>query len=355
MTSDCNERERPVSEVAAEWFVRLKDGDLTPPERREYLQWLKRSPEHISEMLRVNRTHNAVREAYRGERSAARAPDENLSSIIDFATRGIVPARRNTARTWRIAATFAMIALASLLTLIVKSAVFDRTIEADTGEWKNIALADGSVVHVGPRTRLSLEFTGQRRLVHLHGGEAYFEVAKDPQRAFIVDTGSVEVRAVGTAFGVVSRGKEVVVTVREGKVALTRGGDPSTTHVVGVEQRAIVVPLSAGEQATVSDGSAVVPRQVNVERELAWTQRRLIFDSSEDTVGGAVAEFNLRNSVQIELGDPMLARKAMQGTFRADDPNAFVEALEKAGIATVIRERGVLRLESPPQRVRRRP
>lgn len=52
-----------LAREAAEWFVQLRDNDLGIKERRRYLRWLKRSPRHAAEMLKLLRLahwlHNA--------------------------------------------------------------------------------------------------------------------------------------------------------------------------------------------------------------------------------------------------------------------------------------------------------
>lgn len=359
MDDDVDDKFRPVSEVAAEWFVRIKDGDLTVAERREYLAWLKTSPVHIAEMLKVSRTFARLRDALKDEKAdTLTAERRDLSNIIDFATRGIVPAAPAPhvgARRLRFAAAFTGLALASLLAVMVKSAVFDRTIETQAGEWRNVSLADGSMVRLGPWTKVKVEFGDKQRFVHLQSGEGYFEVAKDSKRPFIVTTDLVDVRAVGTAFGVARRESEVTVAVREGTVALTpnnratvnAGGDSPRPAVEAASHES--VPVSAGQKASVSTQSwPAGAERANLDRELAWIQKRLLFDAAVDTVGDAVREFNRRNSKQIVLSDATLAAKHFSGVFDADDPEAFMQFLERHERmrVVVLRDRpGVLRVE----------
>jgi transmembrane sensor len=63
---------------------------------------------------------------------------------------------------------------------------------------------------------------------------------------------------------------------------------------------------------------------VNVERELAWANRKLQFD--RQTIIEAVNEFNRRNRVQIYI-DPSLGSQQARGTFDADDPQSFADAV----------------------------
>ena len=88
------------------------------------------------------------------------------------------------------------------------------------GERRVIALKDGSHVHLNTGSTIEVALKKDRRLVRLVKGEAMFEVAHDRQRPFLVDAGSAQMRAVGTAFNVRIRENIVELTVTEGSVAV---------------------------------------------------------------------------------------------------------------------------------------
>lgn len=99
------------------------------------------------------------------------------------------------------------------------------------------ALADGSTVELNANAKIDVQFTPDRRTVHLLGGEALFTVAKDStQRPFVVVAPGVEVKADGTVFSV--RGR-----LNRSQGACDRGaGDsdrsrPSDVPSDGVESR----------------------------------------------------------------------------------------------------------------------
>ncbi len=88
------------------------------------------------------------------------------------------------------------------------------------GERSTIRLADGSVVTLDTASRVSLDLTTANREVHLLGGQANFEVAKDKARPFVVYAGDRRITAVGTAFDVRLDQREVCVTLVDGKVSV---------------------------------------------------------------------------------------------------------------------------------------
>lgn len=81
------------------------------------------------------------------------------------------------------------------------------------GEYK-VRLADGTLVYLNSATRMKypVKFDEKERKVYL-SGEAYFEVAKDPERPFFVEMEGVEVRVYGTSFNVNTHQKGNIQTV----------------------------------------------------------------------------------------------------------------------------------------------
>jgi ferric-dicitrate binding protein FerR (iron transport regulator) len=73
-----------ISEEAAEWFVRLRDDNLGPDERRRYVRWLKQSSTHTAEMLRVRQLAHWLREA-KLERLLSHQGSK--SNVIEFSAR----------------------------------------------------------------------------------------------------------------------------------------------------------------------------------------------------------------------------------------------------------------------------
>jgi transmembrane sensor len=89
---------------------------------------------------------------------------------------------------------------------------------------KNVLLPDGTHVWLNRSAQLTVskDFGKQDRNVILKG-EGYFEVSKDKPRPFIITTGNIKTRVVGTAFNVRDESNgSVKVTVTEGKVSVSK-------------------------------------------------------------------------------------------------------------------------------------
>jgi transmembrane sensor len=179
------------------------------------------------------------------------------------------------------------------------------------------------------------------RDIRLTQGEAWFEVAKDPARPFVVHAGRVRVRAVGTAFSVRRRGDGAEVLVTEGTVE---------TWVEGHEAQQ--TRLAAGSKAFVGDTPSPEPiaAAAAINRSLAWREGQIALEG--ETLADATAEFNRYNSQKLVIEDPALAREKLVGQFRMAEPMAFARAVASTLGATVLADPDSIRLSrnepSPP-------
>jgi transmembrane sensor len=211
-------------------------------------------------------------------------------------------------------------AAAACVTALLAGTEFLRSrperIETAVGEIRRVPLKDGSMVAVNTATTLAVELKPEVRQIKVSAGEAWFQVAKDRARPFIVEAGAVRVRAVGTAFSVRRMGSGADVQVTEGVV-----------EVWSVENEANRRRIPAGARSFVNDSSG--PRQIDeaeleIDRNLAWRAGQLVFDG--ETLGEAAAEFNRYNKVQLKIDDPLLARERCVGRFRTNEPDAFARS-----------------------------
>lgn len=191
----------------------------------------------------------------------------------------------------------------------------DESYGAGQGEMRHVSLADGSTVEVNTESQVRVAMRRDLRRIKLVSGEAWFQVAKDAERPFVVETGRVRVRAVGTAFAVRRLTDGADVTVTEGVVETWLAGDPAPP-----------TRIAAGGTARVRESGAAkvearVVQAAEIDRKLAWRVGRIEFDG--DTLAEAVAEFNRYNARKLRLADAGLADKRFHGMFRTDDPEGF--------------------------------
>lgn len=137
------------------------------------------------------------------------------------------------------------------------------------GEY-TLVLADGTTVYLNAESELRYpkQFKGENRKVILVG-EAYFDVYHDEQQPFVVEAGGIEVRVLGTSFGVRAYPEEenVLTTLVAGKVNVEADGQ--------------VAKLQPGEQADFDKaGKRLTTAKVDVNLAVGWKDGRLIFDNA---------------------------------------------------------------------------
>ena len=128
------------------------------------------------------------------------------------------------------------------------------------GEYK-VRLADGTLVYLNSATRMKypVKFDEKERKVYL-SGEAYFEVAKDPERPFFVEMEGVEVRVYGTSFNVNTHQKGNIQTV------LVKGSIGVKVLSSGMESM-----IRPGQMAEFKQGNTKVDvKDVNVAVYTDW-------------------------------------------------------------------------------------
>jgi transmembrane sensor len=176
-----------------------------------------------------------------------------------------------------------------------------------------VPLQDGSQVTLNTGSRLRVELTDSERRVELQQGEAFFEVAHDRARPFIVAAGSRRIVVLGTQFSVRRDGDKLDVAVTEGSVRLESDAAGADALLLEAGQLASVDAHSGLSVAKLAPAAA--------QRRLAWRLGDVDFDG--ESLAQAVAEINRHNQRHIVIDDPVLARRPVIGTFTANDPEAF--------------------------------
>lgn len=318
-----------IEEVAADWLARRQEG-MTAEDHARFQQWLRADAQHAEAFTRLERTWEMLLEPRRFGRA-------------DEVERGL---RRAAGRRRRVLTAGGLGLAASLMLGLL---VYDRgaippAAPAATIAWRPLrqVLPDGSVAEFNAGAEIQLAYTPARREVRLVRGEVLFQVTKNTERPFVVVAGSLEVKAVGTAFSVRHTAGEVGVLVTEGKVTVERPvpAGPEAIYLV------------AGDQVTVAPGDVTAalpqPERITPEaagRALAWRGMRVEFTGT--SLVDAVAILNQRNALQLQVADPALERFQLTGVYWADDPEGFVRLLEKGMDVRAVRVGEVIQLKKP--------
>ncbi|HEY7640836.1 MAG TPA: FecR domain-containing protein [Steroidobacteraceae bacterium] len=337
-----------IMDEAADWIATLRGGGDTPTAREQFAAWLSRSPEHVrayldlaglwSELAGVDRGRSIdVQALVRRAMSAGNVVALGDSQLLEetAASRAREPSPSHTRdRRYRLAAAV-LLAVSLALAGVFWQSYRYPTYTAAVGEQRSITLSDGSIVELNARSRVRVRFSPDERSIDLLEGQGLFRVAHNPARPFIVRSGEVQVRAVGTQFDVYRKPIGTVVTVLEGKVEVTGSAEaPTDSSLQGTPAiRAAATPhsrnsalhLAAGEQVTIGVEPAPAARAVNVEAATAWTQRQLVFDSAP--LREVADEFNRYNRRQLVVADAGLEGVLINGVFSSTDPQSLLRFL----------------------------
>lgn len=250
----------------------------------------------------------------------------------------VPPAANDTRGKWMRRGVLGGMVAASAAAIVTFRGGFSRDAEFVTrvGEIRRVPLDDGSIMTINSGSEIKVSLSRRAREIELLQGEAWFDVAKDAERPFIVASGPVRARAVGTAFSVRKREEGVEVLVTEGVVETWSDADAS--------RRLTVV---AGERAMVKERTLVHYREGDntpVDRALAW--RNGMIDLNGTTLREAADEFNRYNQRQIVIADPEIAGEQFDGLFKLDDPDGFVQTLKVTlPVAIDTSDPGTIRIE----------
>ncbi|BBD97014.1 DUF4974 domain-containing protein [Sphingobium amiense] len=307
--------ERPCAGIdaeVAEWLV-AHDRGLNADEDARFREWIADSV--------------ANREGWaRGQAMWAdfdRAPDPLLSSIRDEA--------RSLGRpVWR-SLSFQGVAVAASIILCISFLLWGQigTIAPNNGpnitaapqvtryssdtQRREVMLPDGSRVMLDARSKISFAQVGSRREVALLDGQAYFQVAHDVTRPFVVSTEGHTVTATGTAFGVSLIASRLSVVLEEGSVVVSSLAN-GTSHA-----------LSPGQAFTVSASGEEKVASADVDTALAWRSGYLELHNM--TIAEAVERMNHYVERPVTVGDAQAGALRVSGQFRTDDPGRFVDTI----------------------------
>lgn len=173
-----------------------------------------------------------------------------------------------------------------------------QKVSTENGERAQLSFSDGTVITLNAASHLRYPkaFQGTRREIELKG-EAYFEVAPNKEKPFVVHTNSAEVEVVGTKFNVRAweEDSEVSVGVREGKVAVN-----SVAEAPNQKDRVL---LTEGQYTRVIKGQGLTEVQnIDVEKYLLWINGGLHFDNVpfQKVFRQIEREFNVKITVEDE-------------------------------------------------------
>lgn len=205
-----------------------------------------------------------------------------------------------------------------------------NTLSTPTGGQYNIVLADGTKVYLNAVSSIKYptQFNGDKRLVELDG-EAYFEVAKNKNKPFIVKSDNQSIEVLGTHFNVHAYANEAVVktTLLEGSVAVSFKN-----------QKSILKP---GQQSNVSDNFTKIKiREVDTDEAIAWKNGRFKFDNAD--LKTVMRQLERWYGIKVEYRGDVSDVRFSGGTFMNKNLSEVLKVLELSNIKFKVEGRTII-------------
>ena len=261
-----------VSEVAARWYLRMREYSQGASEREDFERWLADDPRHASE-------YESIRRAMQRMSSA-----ESLSTLADEAEQHAFLAqeakRKNKQR--RVGQLF-MVALLCIMSFVLHQQYLDwqatpvmqLAAQNPVGQIAHKTLDDGTRVTLSAKSDMEVTYYRHERHVLLREGEAIFEVTKDPDRPFIVETDTARVTVLGTRFAVNRLDQLVRVSVDHGIVKVEPKVEDE--QKIATESRVI----TNGQVVEVYPNHATVLVNRPASDAFSFLNGRLVFDRAD--------------------------------------------------------------------------
>ncbi len=312
-----------AEEQASLWAARLEGGTLSAADRDALDVWLNADASHRALLSRYCQFSADLEEqllALVAIGGVKLPPDPAVPNGVEFEPTP-APARR-----WsfpRVASfTLAAAAAVALAVWVARPGPRLETVATAAAQHSSLTLSDGTRVELNARTSLTFENGSAVRHVKLAGGEAFFTVAKDPSRPFVIDSPAGSVRVTGTVFNVrTDTSADLEVTVVEGSVEVR----PAKTAAPVAEPFALV----PNDCVTASNGQAVqrTLSATELDAALAWRQGQVVFkDVPLRTVLKRFAAYH--DKVIFHSGAIDQSKELVTGRYSIDDLDGSLRTLE---------------------------
>lgn len=298
----------PELEAAWLWVLRLRDEQVTQEVLAQWLHWYQADERH--------RLAFEEMQSFWHECGRLIGDDEPAGIAALLAGRASTPSERSQPSGWRRR----LSALAA--SLLIVAATLGWLVSANwsapavsTAEVRQTSLPDGSTVDLAAKSTVSSHYSEGMRLLVMEGesGEAYFSVARNPQRPFVVQVGTMQVRALGTAFNVRHADDRVVVSVTKGVVEVST---PSGSAKVAAGNR-IVWEVSGDSMPSITPSTEA--------SALAWQQGRLEYHN--EPLAAVIADVNRYSQQRIVIDDAAAGEILFSGTVFTQATDAWIDAL----------------------------
>lgn len=271
-------------------------GNATEAEKQSVTEWIQESPENMREYMALRKVHDIALWRTENVRAAKKGNVVSMKRVfIEIA---------------KVAAVVAIVLFGSYFWKNAdteKGAIAMQSIYVPAGQRAELTLADGTKVWLNARTTLTFpgEFTGETRNVKIDG-EGYFDVSKNAEKPFIVETQKLNIRVLGTEFNVKAYSDKNVW-----ETALLRGSVEIYSSVSNS-----TMELTPSTAATLV-GNSLQKRKIDDTEYFRWREGLICFNNI--SVKEMFERLELYYGVKIDVKNTKILSNKYTGKFRIDD------------------------------------
>lgn len=322
-----------VEQHAAQWVAKIDRG-LNPSEESELAHWLEDSPVHGEALVKCASMWDLL---------DVLSPIAKLMPIETFDVEKEQPLKTSPYSSvgWKRGSFVALAAsiLLSVGVVLTNSTAFlspngsdlaeqiaevqSQTYKTEIGEMATFTLADGSTMQLNSDTQVTVSYSDSLRKLELVNGEAFFEVAKNKQKPFVVDVGVEQVTAVGTAFNIDTRsGLDTEVLVTEGKVKVNRNSNRS-------QQVYDDLFLTSGQSVkfAATNSRPQLNQVLDSGAALSWRDGVIVFQG--ESLAQVIREIDRYTPLTFAIVDDSVLNVSVGGVFKTGDTDQLLRVLEQ--------------------------
>lgn len=306
LKSGNHEKSKDVAiDEAATWFVHMTSDPVTEDTRRLFQLWLQESPTNPDAYESIC---NLWGELHVPAQIVAGSSRHRLGWMAGFSSHQTLK--------WAAAATVAALFIGAAALWrdegLITRGFADYA--AAPGAHREIALSDGTEIYLDGDSAIDTVFLADERHVKLIRGRAWFNVARDEDRPFYVETQNATVRVLGTVFTVdIEKSDSTTISVESGAVSVRSLAGPQ-------------IKLGAGDIAAVSSVDFHKLENADIDTMSSW--RRGLIIMNQTPLETVLSEISRYTTGRIVVSDRNINILQLSGVFRTDDTDAIFTALQ---------------------------
>lgn len=300
-----------IKDKAIHWAACQKEG-LNEIEKRNLEYWLAENPKHQEAFNNAKRIHRLFENIPKNYSEEISLEVHNSAKKIKFIQK-VKPL-------FSVVASLLLVFILGFKAYETYLPSYDAVYITKNDILKTNSLPDGSKITLDVESDLNVKIYNDKREVVLNKGQAFFDVAKDKNKAFIINAGKIQIEVLGTKFEVQKFDKHTNVSVKEGLVKVS--------YIYYSNKKAkTITRLKKGETIEVATSGKINSfGKVDIDEIASWKEGKLIFNKS--SLKDAFDTFSRYHKMDIKL-DASLHDSLFSGSFKTNELDKFLNAIEK--------------------------